>query len=152
MRAMAHKLWSSSLLRKCTLWVPLKRVPQRWIFIMKSLLKIFKRCYYKNSCSSEDSRSNLSHEARSSKREYSRRNLYLQTLPRISTSANKEIVKISESKSGNLVSIPYAEDRVESYTPPRDSSSWQREYHSDPTYLVNHNRLSIIYAAYNIAI
>ena len=32
-RAMAHKLWSSSTLRIFTLWVPLKRVPQRWIFM-----------------------------------------------------------------------------------------------------------------------
>ena len=36
---------------------------------------------------------------------------------------NKEIVKIPESRVGNLVSIPYEEDRKESYTPPRDSSS-----------------------------
>ena len=47
-RAMAHKLWSSSTLRIFTLWVPLKRVPQRWIFMQNhSSQATLKICSYK---------------------------------------------------------------------------------------------------------
>ena len=47
-RAMAHKLWSSSTLRIFTLWVPLKRVPQRWIFMQNhSSQATLKICNYK---------------------------------------------------------------------------------------------------------